>query len=315
MEAQELWIGIDVSKDTLEVAVRPTGTSWSVANTTQGITSLIHRLQELQPTVIVLEATGGYQNLLVSMLALEELPVAVVNPSQVRHFAKATGQLAKTDRLDAQILAHFAQAVHPTPRQLPDEQRQLLADLLARRRQLVEMLTAEKNRLDTARQRVRPQIEAHITWLTENLRALEQDLDELIHHSPLWREQENLLRSFKGVGPVVSYTLLANLPELGTLDRKQIAALVGVAPFNCDSGHRRSQRSIWGGRAAVRSALYMAALSAIRCNRVIRTFYERLLQAGKHKKVALVACMHKILTILNAMMRNGQPWSESYTRP
>jgi len=315
MEAQELWIGIDVSKDTLEVAVRPTGTSWSVANTTQGITSLIHRLQELQPTVIVLEATGGYQNLLVSMLALEELPVAVVNPSQVRHFAKATGQLAKTDRLDAQILAHFAQAVHPTPRQLPDEQRQLLADLLARRRQLVEMLTAEKNRLDTARQRVRPQIEAHITWLTENLRALEQDLDELIHHSPLWREQENLLRSFKGVGPVVSYTLLANLPELGTLDRKQIAALVGVAPFNCDSGHRRGQRSIWGGRAAVRSALYMAALSAIRCNRVIRTFYERLLQAGKHKKVALVACMHKILTILNAMMRNGQPWSESYTRP
>lgn len=315
MDTQELWVGIDISKNTLDVAVRPTGASWSVANDVEGILSLIRRLREIAPTLIVLEASGGYQNLLVSMLALEGLPVAVINPSQVRHFAKATGQLAKTDRLDAQILAHFAQAVRPTPRPLPDAQRQLLADLMTRRQQLVEMLTAEKNRGDTASQRVRPQIEAHIAWLTEHLRALERELDDLIRHSPLWHQQENLLRSFKGVGPVVAYTLLAHLPELGTLDRKQIAALVGVAPFNRDSGLRRGQRSIWGGRAAVRTALYMAAVSAIRCNRVIRTFYERLLQAGKHKKVALVACMHKILTILNAMMRHGQPWSENYTRP
>ena len=315
MNTQELFVGIDVAKDRLEIAPLPVGASWAVANEERGITRLVSRLQELSPVLIVLEATGGFQNLLVSALGAAGLPVAVVNPSQVRHFAKATGQLAKTDRLDAQVLARFAQMVRPEPRPLPDAQQQTLADLLARRRQVVEMLVAEKNRLLSARQMVRPKIQAHLEWLSLALQQLDRELEQFIHQSPLWREKEDLLQSFKGIGPVISLTLLADLPELGTLNRKQIAALVGVAPLNRDSGRWRGPRCVWGGRAAVRAALYMAALTAIRCNRVIRAFYQRLLEAGKPKKVALVACMHKVLTILNAMIRDAKPWREAYSRP
>jgi transposase len=257
----------------------------------------------------VLEATGGREGPTVAALAAAGLPVAVVNPRQVRDFARAVGQLAKTDVLDAQILAHFAEAIHPTPRLLPDAQAQELAALLARRRQLIQMQTAERQRLDTALPRVKPQIERHLAWLEAELTDLDQTLHEQVQASPLWREQENLLRSVPGIGPTTALTLLADLPELGRLDRKAIAALVGVAPLSCESGTWRGRRIVWGGRARVRSALYMATLVASRFNPIITAFYQRLCAAGKPKKVALTACMHKLLTILNALVRQGIPWS------
>jgi transposase len=303
------YVGIDVAKARLDVAVRPSGEQWVSATDAASLDELVGRLQGLQPELIVLEATGGREGPTVAALAAAGLPVAVVNPRQVRDFARAIGQLAKTDVLDAQVLAQFAQVIHPTPRPLPDAQAQELAALLARRRQLIQMLTAERQRLDTALPRVRTQIERHLAWLEAELTDLDRTLSERVQASPVWRERENLLRSVPGIGPTTALTLLAELPELGQLDRKAIAALVGVAPLSCESGTWRGRRIIWGGRSRVRTALYMATLVASRFNPIITAFYQRLCAAGKPKKVALTACMHKLLIILNAIVRQGTPWS------
>jgi transposase len=303
------YVGIDVAKARLDVAVRPSGQQWVSATDAASLEELVRRLQEVQPELIVLEATGSREGPTVAALAAAGLPVAVVNPRQVRDFARAIGQLAKTDVLDAQVLAHFAQVIHPTPRPLPDTQAQELAGLLARRRQLIQMQTAERQRLDTALPGVRSQIERHLTWLEAELADLDQTLRDQVQASPVWRERENLLRSVPGIGPTTALTLLAELPELGQLGRKAIAALVGVAPLSCESGTWRGRRIVWGGRARVRTALYMAALVATRHNPLIAAFYRRLCLAGKPKKVALIACMHKLLTILNAIVRQGIPWS------
>ena len=302
------YIGIDIAKTHLDIAVRPVGDSWRVSNTDEGITELADRLRDLQPALVVLEATGGYEHALTAALVIAGLPLAVVNPRQVRDFAKSTGKLAKTDSLDAQALAHFAEAVRPEPRPLPDGDARALESLLARRRQIVGMLVSEKNRLHTAAPPVRGRIEAHIEWLEQELRDLDRELDRKIRDSPIWREKDQLLRSVPGIGPVLSTTLLAELPELGTLTRHQIAALVGVAPLNRDSGSLRGRRTVWGGRAKVREALYMGALVAVRYNPTIREFYERLRAAGKAKKAALTACMRKLLTVLNAMLKHHAPW-------
>jgi transposase len=308
MGTQAVFVGIDVSKLHLDVAVRPSREAWRVENEEQGIASLVERLRTIQPTLIVMEATGGYEMAVATALALAALPVAVVNPRQVREFARATGTLAKTDRIDAGVLARFAESIRPTPRPLPDEQMRHLEGLVARRRQVVEMLTAERNRFQQASPALREKIDRHIAWLQEELKALEKDLDDTIQQSPLWREKDNLLRTVPGVGPTVARVLVADLPELGTLNRKRIAALAGVAPLNRDSGQYRGKRVVWGGRAQVRTALYMATMSGIRFNPVIRRFYQRLCEAGKLPKVALIACMRKLLTILNAMVRENKPW-------
>jgi transposase len=306
------FVGIDVSKRDLRTAARPTSEQWAVDRDAPGIADLVARLQELDPALIVVEATGGLERELVAELARAKLPVAVVNPRQVRDFAKATGRLAKTDRLDARVLAHFAEAVHPTPRPIPDAQLELLSGLVTRRRQLVEMLTAELNRRSSAPEALQEQIKPHIDWLEAEIKRLDKEIGNQIKNSPVWREKEDLLCSFKGVGRVTASVLLAHLPELGTIDRKEIAALAGVAPLNRDSGRWSGRRSVWGGRGGVRSVLYMATLSATRYNPMIVKFYQRLIQAGKATKVALVACMRKILTILNAMLRTKKPWTENY---
>lgn len=267
------------------------------------------QLAELAPTLVVLEATGGLETFLVGELAGAQLPVVVVNPRQVRDFAKAVGKLAKTDALDAQVLAHFGEATKPDLRPLPDDSTRALQALLARRSQVVEMVTAEKNRCRTATQRLQPQIQEHIRYMEKQLKELEQGLSELLSSSPVWRTKEKLLGSVPGVGPVLTVTLLAGLPELGRLDRREIASLVGVAPFNRDSGTLRGKRTVWGGRSSVRATLYMATLAATRYNSVIRAFYQRLLEAGKPKKVALTACMRKLLTILNAMLKHNLSWN------
>ena len=294
-----VFIGIDVSQARLDLAVRP-GTSWSVQHDEAAIATVVEQLATLHPALIVLEATGGMEIPLTSALATAGLPVVVVNPRQVRDFARASGLLAKTDALDAQVLAQFAEVMRPQPRPLPDPEARALAALLTRRRQLVEMLTAEKNRLLSASSSIRKSLRAHITWLERELQRTDTDLTAAIQQSPVWREKDELLRSVPGVGPVLTSTLLANLPELGTLTNKQIAALVGVAPLNRDSGTLRGRRTVWGGRAQVRAVLYMSAIVAARFNPVIRHFYQRLQRAGKAKKVALTACMRKLLTILNA---------------
>ena len=312
MKPAPQYVGIDVSKGHLDVALIPAGEAWRSSNDSEGIAEILARLPGWKPTLVVLEATGGCELPLVGFLAAAGLPVVVVNPRQVRDFAKATGKLAKTDAVDAQVLALFGERVQPAPRPLPDVQAQELTALLARRRQLIEMLTAEKNRLQRALPRVRSDVQEHITWLKQRLAKLDGDLSGLLRQSPVWREQEDLLRSVPGVGPNLAVTLVANLPELGTLDRKQIAALVGVAPFNRDSGTLRGKRTVWGGRAPVRAALYMATLVATRCNPVVRAFYHRLCAAGKPKKVALTACMRKLLTILNAMLKHGTPWQANH---
>jgi transposase len=301
------FVGMDVSQDTVDVAVHP-GTAFQIPNDDQGIAEAVTRLQARPPTLIVLEATGGLEVPLAGALAAAGLPVVVVNPRQVRDFARATGQLAKTDRLDAQVLARFAEAIRPPVRPVPDEQTQALAALVARRRQLIDMLTAEKNRLRLAARPIQKRVQAHITWLEKELENINTDLTTTMRQSPVWREKEDVLRSVPGVGPVLTMTLLANLPELGTLTRKEVAALAGVAPFPRDSGTLKGRRAIWGGRAHVRAALYMAALVATRRNPVIRTFYQRLCQAGKAKKLAVTACMRKLLTILNAMVKSRTPW-------
>jgi transposase len=267
------------------------------------------RLAALAPACVVLEATGGYERACAAALATAGLPVAVVNPRQVRDFAKATGQRAKTDRLDAAVLALFAERVGPQVRVLPDEAQADLAALLLRRRQLTDMLVAEKNRVPLARRAVRPSLKKHIAYLERELRIADTDLGEAIEASPLWRTQDDLLQSVPGIGPVASQTLLADLPELGQLSRRAIAALVGVAPVAHDSGAMRGKRVIAGGRAGVRTVLYMATLAATRCNPVIRAHYQHLLAAGKAKKVALIACMRKLLTILNAMLRDQRRWA------
>ncbi|MGO8948212.1 MAG: IS110 family transposase [Ktedonobacterales bacterium] len=302
------YVGIDVAKARLDVAVRPGGEQWVSATDPASLDELVGRLQALQPELIVLEATGGREGPAVAALAAAGLPVTVVNPRQVRDFARAIGQLAKTDVLDAQVLAHFAHVIHPTPRPLPDAQAQELAALLARRRQLIQMQTAERQRLDTALPRVQTQIQRHLVWLEAELADLDQALRDQVQASPVWRERENLLRSVPGIGPTTALTLLAELPELGQLDRKAIAALVGVAPLSCESGTWRGRRIVWGGWARVRTALYLAALVASRHNPIIAAFYRRLCTAGKPKKVALTACMHRLLTILNAIVRQGSPW-------
>ena len=306
-EAQS-YVGIDVSKGYLDIAVRPTGQQWRVSNTEEGLGQLVERLHGLSPSLVVLEATGSLEVPVAAALGTGGLPVAVVNPRQVRDFARATGKLAKTDRLDSQLLALFADRVRPAPRPLPDPQTRELNALLARRRQIVVMLVTEQNRLGTALPSVRPGIQEHIAWLEGKLGELNDGMGKLLRESPLWREKENLLRGVPGVGPVLTLTLLAELPELGTLGRRQVAALVGVAPLNRDSGTLRGKRTVWGGRAKVRAALYMAALVATRFNPVIRAFYQKLLAAGKPKKVALTACMRKLLTILNAMLKYHTPW-------
>ncbi len=307
----EVYVGIDVSKARLDVAVRPTGASFDLANDQAGIDSLVGRLEVAHPALVVLEATGGLERPVAGALAAAGIPVAVVNPRQARDFARATGQLAKTDKIDAQSLARFADAVRPEPRPIPDHQAREFAAILARRRQIIEMTTAEKNRLSsTTSKPVRKRIEAHLRWLEKELSRTDEDLDETIRKSPIWRENEELLRGVPGVGPVLARTLLAELPELGAgeLNPKQLAALVGVAPLNRDSGTLRGRRTIWGGRDRVRSVLYMGALVATRHNPTIKEFYERLCASGKPKMVALVACMRKLLTILNAILKNRTPW-------
>ncbi len=304
----EVFIGIDVARDSLEIAVRSTGEQWQVGNDAAGIPTLVPRLGVLRPTLIVLEATGGFELPVLAALGSAGLPVVAVNPRQVRDFAKAIGKLAKTDAIDARVLAHFAEAVRPPVRPLPDAATQALGALVTRRRQLVEMLTAEENRRASASLPVRADIQQTISFLRTRLKGIDKELSQAVRNSPLWRQQENVLRSVPGIGPIVSVTLLADLPELGILGRKQIAALVGLAPLNRDSGTVRGKRTVWGGRATVRSALYMAALVGVRFNPVLRALYTRLVAAGKTKKVALTACMHKLLTILNAMLKHHTPW-------
>jgi transposase len=306
----EVFVGIDVSKDRLDVFLRPTEEEFSVENNEESIAGLAVRLRAQSPRLIVVEATGGYEAPLAAVLAVEKLPLAVINPRQARDFAKATGQKAKTDRIDAAILAHFGETLRPEAKVLEDEQSQALGALVARRRQIVEMITAESNRLAQSRKQVRSGIKKHIEFLRRQLSDMNRELHDLIRESPVWREQEDLLRSVPGVGPVLTTTIISELPELGRLSRKQVAALVGVAPMNRDSGRKSGKRYIHGGRAQVRSVLYMATLVATKCNPTIRVFYQRLCASGKVKMVALTACMRKLLTILNAMVRTGRRWEQ-----
>lgn len=308
MEA-EVWVGIDVSKAQLDVALGAEGELLSAANDARGISAVLARLRQLRVARVVLEASGGLETALVAELGAGGLPVAVVNPRQVRDFARATGQLAKTDAIDARSLALFAERIRPELRALPTEQERELKALVARRRELVEMLTAERNRLAAAPKLLRKRIRKHIAWLEQELDSADRDLDQQVRNSPLWREREDLLRAVPGVGRVLCATLLADLPELGRLNRREIAKLVGVAPLNRDSGTLRGKRTVWGGRAQVRAVLYMAALSGVRHNPLLKALHRRLIARGKPDKVALVAAMRKLLTILNAIVRTGIPWS------
>lgn len=304
----EIFVGIDVSKGWLDVAVHEQKETDRCSNDEIGIGSLVKKLRKLKPQLIVVEPSGGFEMLVVAELSLAGLAVAVVNAKRVRDFAKSTGQLAKTDKLDARVLAHFAAVIRPAVRSLRTEEEEQLTALLTRRRQVLDMLTVEKNRLVTVRAKMRPDLETHIHWLSTNLKELDQEIEEFVKGSPIWKEKDTLLQSVPGVGPVTSATMLGMLPELGLLNRQEIAALVGVAPVNKDSGRKKGKRRIYGGRGDVRSVLYMAALSAKKHNPFIRKFYERLIRHGKEKKVALTACMRKLLVILNAMVRSNQPW-------
>lgn len=309
------YVGIDISKASLDVATWPGEKSWEEEHNEEGIAGLVKKVKELEPEMVVLEATGGLEMDVAIGLAQAGLAVAVVNPRQVRDFAKSLGKLAKTDRIDAKVLARFADAVRPEPRFMVDEQQQRLNALVARRRQVIDMRVAEKNRLTTVYEEMKARLEMHIEWLSQEIDALDLVIQQQIQSSPLWREKEQLLRTVPGVGPVASATLLAELPELGQLNRKQIAALGGLAPFNKDSGKMKGKRCIWGGRAAVRPVLYMAALSAIRFNPVLEEFYDRLTKQGKLFKVAITACMRKLLTILNAMVKANQAWDPALAYP
>lgn len=307
-KAEQNFVGIDVSKVWLDIAVHQQDETFRVINNDTGIASLVKRLRKLKPSLIVLEPTGGFEKLVLAELIHAGLPAVVVNAKRVRDFARATGKLAKTDKLDAKVLAHFAVAVRPALRSLRSEEEEQLTALLTRRRQVLDMLTVEKNRLVTVRAKMRADIETHIQWLTKSLKALDKEIEEFVKSTPAWKEKSTLLQSVPGVGPVTSATMLGMLPELGKLNRQEIAALVGVAPVNKDSGKKHGRRRVYGGRADVRSVLYMAALSAKKFNPVIKKFYDRLIKQGKEKKVALTACMRKLLVILNAMMCANQPW-------
>ena len=304
-----VFIGVDVSKEHLDVALWPVQESWQVNNDPDGINQLVEKVGQYKPEIIIMEATGGYEIASATALGIAGLPVAVVNPRQVRDFAKSLGKRAKTDMIDAVVLARFGDAVRPPPRMLADEQSVQLKALMTRRRQLIEMITAEKNRAVHGHPTILPSLKEHIHRLEHELDELDKDLRDRLSSSPVWRENDDLLQSVPGVGPVTSFTLLAELPELGQLNRKEIAALVGVAPFNHDSGYMQGKRTIWGGRANVRSALYMATLTATRYNAVIKKHYEHLRKMGKTAKVALVACMRKLLTILNAIVKSKRVWN------
>jgi len=301
------FVGIDVAKSHLDVAIRPTGEGRRFA--VEELEQLVAFVAKTKATLVVMEATGGMEAPIAAALAATCVPVAIVNPRQVRDFAKALGKLAKTDTIDAGVLAHFAEAIRPAPRSLPDAQTQEFEALVVRRRQLMEMLVAEQCRLSATRSKsMQKSLKLHIDWLKKQLKDVDKDITKAVHESPIWNEKAELLESVPGVGRVLSSTVIATLPELGTLNRKQIAALVGVAPFNRDSGNQKGKRSIWGGRASVRAVLYMAALVATKYNPSIKAFYQRLLIAGKTKKVAIVACMRKLLVILNSMLRTGRSW-------
>jgi transposase len=312
LEVPLIFVGIDVSKAQLDIAIRPSAQTLSVTNDKVGINSLIKHLKKLRPELVVLEATGGLERQVLSALAAEEIPVVMANPRRIREFAKSIGQLAKTDRIDASVIAQYAEAVRPTPRPLPDQVSLELRALTARRRQVVDMIVAEKNRLATASKAIKKRITAHIAYLEQELNDADQDLHRFIENNAACKENQEILCSTPSIGPVSSRTLLVELPELGTLDRKKISALVGVAPFPRDSGTLKGRRTIWGGRASVRTALFMATVVATRFNPVIRDFYKRLKAKGKPAKVCLIACMHKLLTILNAMIKNRTRWSENF---
>jgi transposase len=306
---ERIFVGLDVAKEQLDVHVHPSAERFQVPRDEAGLSELVARLEHVGPMLIVLEATGGYEVTVAAALAGAGLPVAIVNPRQIRDFARATGHLAKTDALDARVMALFAEAVQPQVRPLPTEQARALGELVARRRQLIEMLGAERNRHHQVRARqVQRRIAAHIAWLSKALAELDTDVNDTIRSSPIWREKDNLLQSVPGIGGITAFTLIADLPELGGLDRRKIAALVGVAPLNRDSGQWRGRRMIAGGRPTVRAVLYMATLTAVRFNPVIAHFYQRLTAAGRPKKVALTAAMRKLLTILNAILRDQRPW-------
>lgn len=309
---EQVFVGIDVAKDRLDVHVRPSGEAFAIARDGEGVARLTERLAALKPALVVSEATGGFEQVVAGSLAAAGLPIVVVNPRQIRDFARALGKLAKTDRIDAEVIALFAERVRPALRALPDAQAKVLGELIARRRQLIEMMTAEANRArQVETRRVKKRIDRHRDVLQAELSEIEAELDETIRGTPIWRDKDDLLQSVPGVGDALARTLIADLPELGQLDRKKIAALVGVAPFNRDSGTLRGKRTVWGGRAAIRATLYMAALVASRRNPVIAAFYKRLLATGKAKKLALTACMRKLLTILNAIIRDQKPWQNA----
>jgi len=311
---EAVYVGVDVSKDSLDVAVSNSQGTNRFANDPEGITQAVRHIASLQPEGIILEATGNLEMPLAAELQAKGLPAVIVNPRQVRDFARATGALAKTDAIDARVLALFGLRVKPEVRPLPDKQAREMTGLLTRRRQLVEMIIAESNRLSRADEDIQPNIKDHIKWLEAALSGINTDLEHRIRSSPSWHDQDNLLRSVPGIGKIVSSTLLIELPELGKLNRRKIAALVGVAPLNRDSGTMRGKRTVWGGRAKLRAVLYMAALVATKCNPIIAAFYRRLLDAGKVRKVALVACMRKLLTMVNAMMRTMTVWNPEMSR-
>jgi transposase len=306
------FVGIDVSKDRLDVHVRPSGQAFAVTRDGKGLEELIDRLRELAPALIAVEATGGFETIVAAAVAGAQLPLAVVNPAQIRHFAQAVGQRAKSDPIDAAVISRFAEAVKPEPRPMADAQARLLAELVGRRRQIIEMLVAERQREQRADNvRVRKSLARHIKVLEKEVPEIDQDIDTLVRGSPAWREKENLLVSFPGVGNTLARTFLAEVPELGTLSRRQIASLAGVAPFTRQSGRWKGKSMIAGGRAALRSALFLAAMSATRCHPGLKSFYRQLLARGKPKMVALIAVARKILTILNAMLRDSRPWQHA----
>jgi transposase len=304
----KIYIGIDVCKKALDIAVRGTGEIWQEENNEEGIDQLKEKLIKLKPALIVMEATGGYEMEAALALGAADLPVAVINPRQARNFAKSTGKLAKTDKIDAKMLAHFGEAIKPEPQKMPDDEAIKLQATLSRRRQLVEMLVAEKNRRGAAHKSLKKQIEAHIEWLQRELSEVDEVLQAQIKNNEMWEAKGKVIRSVPGFGKVVTTTLLADLPEAGVVNRKKVAALAGVAPYNCDSGGKHGVRIIWGGRASIRNALYMATVSAIRFNPIIKEYYKKLIDNGKPPKVALVACMRKLLVIVNAMLRDMTLW-------
>ena len=310
---EEVFVGIDIAKDRLDVHLLPKGEHTAVKNDAEGIASFITLLQEEEPTIIVMEASGGYEVTVAAELGAAGLPVAIVNPRQVRDFARAIGKLAKTDAIDAYVLARFAETIKPEPKPLPTEDEKQIKELVTRRKQLVDLRASEKNRFHRARStRVRQSIQTVIATLDQEIQDIDKNIDDIIKRSPLWRDKEDLLKTFKGLGPATVKTLVAKLPELGEVGRQPISCLVGIAPLNKDSGKTRGKRMISGGRAEVRSALYMVAISAIRCNPIIKPFYQRLIKAGKPFKVAIVACMRKILVILNAMLRDKRPFQDVF---